>query len=191
MLPLLTKLKPYQREPYTQLEKYWRDGAEPDQANRVYYVRRQVESQGLSLLTQPARWMWDAVLRYVFGYGVNLRTPAFWVLGLVLATGCLLARCGALLPMPPDGSANIAAESDAQPVRTRVVVALRMSIGLLIPKFRRLRARGWRVSDAAVRVFRRPLPFTYKQFASFAQYVAWIIITVSLSIFSISDLVKN
>lgn len=191
MLPLLAKLRPYQREPYTQLEKYWRDGAEPDQANRVYYARRQVESRALSLTAQPLRWAWDAILRYLFGYGVNLRVPAFWVVGVVFVTTCLLMRRGALVPPPMNENATIAAETNTESVKARAVVALRISIGLLIPKFRLLRAKGWRVSDAAVAEFRRPLPVTYKQFASFARYVTWVIITISLSIFSISDLVKN
>lgn len=188
MLRLLEKLDPYHRDPYAALERFWRNAGEQDRANAVYYARRTAEGNGLRLREQPVRWAWDRLLRRVFGYGVALEVPVYWIVGLVAATAVLLSGRGALTSR--DGSVP-PRKRGWRARMARPLIALGLSLNVLIPRLRLFRVRDWRVSEEPITAMHVRLPFTYAQATSFMKYISWGIITVALSVFSVGDLVKN
>lgn len=189
MLHLLGQLEPaYNRQPYLYLEKWYRDRGDRATADDIYFERRRAEGDKIRKL-DFARWILDKVSRFVFGYGVKMSVPFIWVAALIGLCAFVLAGRDALaqrLPLLWPGS-----DTNRWPVWKRFGVSLWVSINLLIPKANLPLADRWTVQEEPVKVLRFRLPFTYKALASAARVTVWVIITVSVSIFSISDLIKS
>jgi uncharacterized protein YjbI with pentapeptide repeats len=189
MLHLLGQLEPvYNRQPYLYLEKWYRDRGDRATADDIYFERRRAEGDKIRKF-DFARWILDKVSRFVFGYGVKMSVPFIWVAALIGLCAVVLAGRDALartLPLLWPGS-----DINRWPVWKRFGVSLWISINLLIPKANLPLADRWTVQEEPVKLLRFRLPLTYKALASAARVTAWIIITVSVSIFSISDLIKS
>lgn len=191
MLKLLERLgRNYNRQPYNHLEKLYRDSGDPGIASEVYYERRRAEGNRIQA-SDVLRWGWDRLLRYVFGYGVEMRYPAMWILGLIVFTALWLARRGALEKTDANVDPLLGPYGDSRPFLKRLALGLWISIDLLVPKVNLPGADKWRPRPRVIQLFRFQLPITYKELASLARFTGWLIITVSLGLFSISDFVKN
>jgi hypothetical protein len=189
MLHLLEQLKPvYNRQPYLYLEKWYRDRGDRATADDIYFERRRAEGNKIEKL-DFARWLLDRVSRFIFGYGVRMSIPFVWVGSLVLFCAFVLTSRKALarsFPLLwPDS------EVSRWPIWKRFGVSLWISVNLLIPKAKLPLADRWDVQDERIKIFRFRLPVSYKNIASAARIMSWTIITVSVSIFSISDLIKS
>ena len=68
---LLEHLAPYDRQPYTQLEKVFRVIGQDRKADEVYLERRRVEHQHLSVIREPLRWFGDLLYGWIANYGVR------------------------------------------------------------------------------------------------------------------------
>jgi len=176
----------YDRGMYTQLEKLHRDKGERDVADDIYYNRRRVSGDKSSTFLQT---FVDRLERYVFGYGVKMVFPIIWI-------GGLLGVCTLLLTVP-DALQRVDAESGAAvgtghfPWWKRLSVASLVSISALIPKAALPGAEQWKPREQRIRLLRYKLRLTYKDLTFAAKVTAWAIITVSISLFSISDFIKN
>jgi hypothetical protein len=80
---------------------------------------------------------------------------------------------------------------DERPFPQRLATSLLVSANALIPKAKLADADQWHPRTQRVQLLGRQLPLTYKDVASAATLTAWFIITASVSLFSISDFVKN
>lgn len=189
MLHLLEKLEPvYNRQPYLYLEKWYRDRGDRATADDIYFERRRAEGDKISKL-DFARWILDRVSRFVFGYGVKMSVPFIWVAALIGLCALVLGGRDALartLPLLWPG-----ADTSRWPAWKRFGVSLWVSINLLIPKASLPFADRWTVRDEPVKLLGFRLPLTYKNLASAARVTAWVIVTISVSVFSISDLIKS
>ena len=87
---LLDHLEPYDRQPYTQLEKVFRAAGQDRYASQVYLKRQRTESKRLRFRTDPVGWIADRFYRWVLNYGVRpLRLIALAVLCIMLGIGTL------------------------------------------------------------------------------------------------------
>ena len=156
---------------------------------RVCFERRRAEGE-LIPAASVLRFGLDKVIRYVFGYGIRMSTPAIWV-GLLLGfCSLVLSRRDALEPAE-HGSRQKHGIPAAPPAWKRLATSVWESVNLLVPKADLPGANRWRPRNERVVLFSRALPFTYQNLAAAARVTAWVIITVSVSLFSISDFIKN
>jgi len=190
VLKILKQHKPYDRQPYTILEKFYRNKGDMSRANHVYYTRRRVEGDKISLFHLPS-WSWDRVQRYIFGYGVKAIYPIMWLIGLISISTLLLVGYGSLIRRVRGDVLENNIEYASLSISKRLLTSFVVSIDLLIPKVALRIADRWTVSHSTILVFRFALPITYHQFATGMRFVAWIIITLSLSVFSIQDLIRH
>jgi uncharacterized protein YjbI with pentapeptide repeats len=187
MLKLLKRK--YNREPYAYLEKLYRDKGDRDTADDIYFERRQAEGD----LVAPYnffRFGFDRVIRYVFGYGVRMNYPLIWIGILLFFCSLVLCRRDALESTDHRSMKERVGFAKLSASR-RLTASVWESINLLVPKADLPGANRWRPSARRILLFSRPLPLTYKNLATSAKLTAWAIITVSVSLFSISDLIKN
>jgi hypothetical protein len=188
-LPFLLGLfaRDYNRDPYNYAEKFYREKGERGTADTVYYERRRVEGGLIPVYTLSG--FLDRVWRYVFGYGVKMRFPMYWISGLVVFSALVLCRRDAL--QATDVEAAPADGPDQRPLISRLATSLLITINLLIPKVQLPGADRWQPADRKITFRGRKLPLSYGNVATAAKVLAWSIITVSASLFSISDFVKN
>jgi uncharacterized protein YjbI with pentapeptide repeats len=197
MLKLFESFGPYyNRQPYKFLETQYRDIGEIKRANTVYFTRRATEGDRLSFFgedkppkeAQPVRWLWDRLLRYSVGYGVRWEYPLVWIGSVMLLATMLLARKEAIVRNP-----SPEAPQDTQPAYNsfrwgkRLGLSAWLSLNLIIPKVQLPGTDKWQISDASF----ENAPFTYCQLSLLLKYVAWTITTVALSVFGITDLIKD
>ncbi len=97
---LMRHLKPYDRQPFTQLEKTFRKSGEDELANDVYYERKRRESGQKKLRKRSSAWLMDRFHWLLTGYGVRLYYLIGWIV-LLLAIGTVIFHLnGAVVPNP-------------------------------------------------------------------------------------------
>ena len=108
---LLGKQRPFDRQPYTQLEKTFRSSGLDNDADDVYYKRREVEGNGIGH-KEVLPLLWDRSLRYLSGYGVTI-WPLVLIAFLVLFVGSFVfSRLGAVICKSTNASATTHLPSD-------------------------------------------------------------------------------
>jgi len=84
---LLNKLDPYDRQPYTYLESFYRSAGWEEEADEVYYQRRFAEGNRIKP-QMFLRWLWDRSYRLIAGYGVKV--PLILISTAVLLLGTIV-----------------------------------------------------------------------------------------------------
>ncbi len=93
---LLDKVLPYDRQPYTQMEKFFRSAGNTEEADEVYYERRRKEGAGLRPWSSPLSWSWDRAYRALAGYGVRIWPLVVLIVALVVCGMLVFDQDGAL-----------------------------------------------------------------------------------------------
>ena len=189
-LPLLLSLleRHYDRGMYAQLEKGYRDKGDRATADNIYYERRRVQGSKID----PAsfvQFIIDRAAHYVFGYGVKPRVPLMWIVLLLVACTAVLCRRDALQVI--DSEAGPYSGPIGTPLLKRLPTAFLVSLSALLPMLELPHAKRWQPRKQKILLFRRQLWFSYASLTLAAKVAAWVIVTASISIFSVSDFIKN
>ncbi|MGB2628750.1 MAG: pentapeptide repeat-containing protein, partial [Candidatus Acidiferrum sp.] len=78
-----SRINPYDRQPYVELEEALRKSGSQDEANEVYLERRRVEHLKLTGMARVQDWAY----RLLANYGINLWNE-FWICSRALGLGC-------------------------------------------------------------------------------------------------------
>lgn len=85
---IMNRQKPFDRQPYIQLEKNFRDRGNRRLANAIYYKRKHLEGKQKTGLHRMA----DIVLKVLVGYGVVPVRLLAWIIGLILVSTIVLQQ---------------------------------------------------------------------------------------------------
>jgi hypothetical protein len=163
---LLSHLVPYDRQPYTHLEKVFRTIGQDREANEVYLGRCRVEHQRLSVIREPVRWFGDLLYGWIANYGVLSWRVIVWPLVLLLVLGTwVFSRPGAVHPTQPAAGDEISVED-----------ALRLTIRLFLPIEVSL-ATDWEPSDRGYG------PLRFSDLGAAFKLAAWILLSLYVAAF--------
>jgi uncharacterized protein YjbI with pentapeptide repeats len=166
---------PYDRQPYTQLEKTLRATGDDDEADKVYLERRRVENQRMPVGTR----LLDSLYGLLTNYGVSPYGLIPILTGVALILGVLVfARPGA---MKKTEAAQL--PEQVSPVRAGYWDSLRLTTRLFLPVEVPL-LREWQPSEE---VCFRGLRFA--DVATFLKIAGWIL--VPLGVAGLAGLLKH
>jgi hypothetical protein len=114
-----SRIKPYDREPFVQLETVLRKVGAEEEANAVYLERRRVEHDSLS----GTAWLFDQIYKLVGNFGNDLWNELRIAL-CILALGTII--------FSRDGAVTLR-ESDTEPFKLNLWSALWLSIHEFLP----------------------------------------------------------
>ncbi len=160
-----SRIHPYERQPYDELEEVLRKSGFEGDANSVYRERRRVENE------KGWRKFWDRLYWLFADYGIDLWHELGWTL-ISLAFGTLIfSRPGAVAT----GEGGHRTETTI-PWRSALSLAWHQFLPISLPvkprytpSTRVLRWRGWPLPKAAV-------------YANFLQIVGWILIPLAAAV---------
>ncbi|MDA2912927.1 pentapeptide repeat-containing protein [Acidobacteriia bacterium AH_259_A11_L15] len=177
--------QPYDRQPYTQLEKVLRAVGQDDEANKVYLERRRVERQHQK---KGISWFFDWIYWWGANYGVHpYRLLLFAVLLLALGTVAFQHPAAVQPNQPPVVSTTQEAarqqkpEFNAQPLG--FWDAARLSLRSFLPVDVPLLA-DWQPSDN-----RWFWAVKFSDLAGFLKIMGWILVPVAIA--SITGLLRR
>jgi hypothetical protein len=95
-LLLFPWLRPFDRQPYSQMENCFRKGGDDQRANQVYLERRRVERENKLQPSTILMWLLDWVYKLVANYGIRPLRLIALSLVLIVFGGGFFAQPGAL-----------------------------------------------------------------------------------------------
>lgn len=203
-LPVMLRIleqSTFDRQPYNELEKMYRDAGKGPFANTVYFTRRRREgneqysfNNSVGFTEFPfliSGWIWDRIQRHVFGYGTDARYPVGWLSLLFFVSSLLLSRPNALVRQHDKHDGEAHGKYASLSLLRRIVTSIGMSFDLIIPKATLPVARRWRISDNLILIFGSYTRVRYRQLAVALKFIAWTILTVSLGLFNVASLIRG
>ena len=185
---LMDRLDPYDRQPYTQLEGVFRRSGDDEEATKVYYRRKRVESKRLKLFQRRpfshhvVRWLADQFLWVLTGYGVRLRRILVAAL-LILALGTVVFQYkGAVEPKrEAQSTAAVGTSVGAEECDfwDGFWVSARHFLPVEIPAGSR-----WKPTSTFLWVVETrwgKVGMTFEAFATFLKLAGWILVPVGLA----------
>lgn len=177
---LVNRVKPFEPEPFVQLEKALRLSGKDEDANGVYFERRSREGR----LKEGLRRVGDGILWALVGYGVRpIRLMSWIVVALVLGTYVFQLE-GAVRPVEEGQGRGLA--SCEQSCQLTVSESFWESVDTFLPLPGGLPAgRTWEPTANSVPIVSRKtkynFPVSYTSFASALRLAGWIIVPVGVA----------
>jgi len=185
---LLGKLSPYDRQPYTQLERALRDVGQDGEANKVYYERRWIEGERMKPWNSLG-WYWDRPFRHLAGYGTRVWPLVVILLSLVLCAGpFVFSKDGAVREKPEasvSGAASLLQATNAPKLREKVswfdafAVGLHLLTGLEVPSGAKLVPSENLLVDRSV--LGRRVRMRFSTYATFHRILGWLLIPIVIA----------
>ena len=182
---LLSRLTPYDRQPYAQLEKVLRSTGQDEDGDKVYYECRRIEGNRLKPWNSFG-WYWDRPFRYLAGYGTRIMPLVATLLFLVLFLGPLVfSRQGAVTEKleaqaPAANSQPKAAKPTKQPEKLvwfdAFGLGLRLFIGLDVPS-----GSKWVPSENPLikgHVLGVAVSMRYSTYATVHRVIGWLLVPI-------------
>ena len=180
---MMRRLEPYDRQPFTQLEKTLRAAGDDHAADEVYLERQRIERHRKWQNREYESWFASAAYGLIANYGVR----PFRLIGVSIA----LLALGALFFRKPGTVVreNAAKNEEAMPARLSIAEAFAVSLHNFLPVTIPMGA-DWKPRAEPVEI---KIPFTKKKFlrirpTSFATFVlriaGWILVPLGVAALS-------
>ncbi|MCZ7391857.1 MAG: pentapeptide repeat-containing protein [Candidatus Methanoperedens sp.] len=98
--PLMDHLRPYDRQPFTQLEQTFRRAGKDDLADDVYYEGRRRERKELEKINGWGWWLKDTILFCLTGYGVKVKKLLYFIVPILIVGAIIYHQPGAVVLKP-------------------------------------------------------------------------------------------
>jgi len=181
---MLDRQKPYERQPYVQLEKVLRYAGKDEEADKVYRERRIKEGNKLSLFSLKV--IKDRALRWFFGYGI-LDSRVLWISLAIVLFGSFIFW-GSEESLRPKDSQKCPLHSQSicksSSHNLSWFVAFWVSLKIFLPMIDIIAGNEWEPTHQKVTISKRkigPFPITYSRFAACQRILGWFLIPMGIA----------
>jgi len=178
---VLRKIAPYDRQPFSQLEKVLIDGGQDEQADKVYIERRLAERARISIWQDPGHWLADWVYKCGANYGVRPYRLVFFSF-LLLALGMLVFTQAGAVESKPEESEGTKNDAPRKPIQINWPEAIEVSLHSFLPVDLPIGSR-WIPAVGPVKVGYRQWYFLIHphRYASLLRLSGWVLVPIGIA----------